>query len=281
MDRIRRSWDLARSSWAVVREHRELLVLPVISAVAAVLCAAPFFASALLLAVGGTRTSPVHPGLAGYALMFVGYLVGSYVALLFQSALVHAANERLAGGSPTLVSALRGAIERAGELLPWALLSATVSVVLRAVQERSGLLGRIVTGLLGVAWTLVTFLVLPIIVVEGVGVREAMSHSAAAFRATWGEQVAGHVGIGLVTGLAALAGVVVLAPVFWVGASTGAPALVLVAVVLLAVWLLVVAVVSSALGGVYRTALYRFAVLGEEPAGFSAAQIRGAFTPKR
>lgn len=281
MERVRRSWALARSSWGVVREHRELLVLPVLSAVAAVLCTAPFFGSALVLAIGGTSTSPVHPGLAGYGLMFVGYLIGSYVALLFQSALVHAANERLAGGSPTLGSALRGAVDRAGDLLPWALLSATVSVVLRAVQERSGLLGRIVTGLMGLAWTLVTFLVLPIIVVEGVGVRDAMSRSAAAFRATWGEQVAGHVGIGLISGLASLAGVVAVVPLFWVGASTGATALVVTSLVLLALWLVAVAVVSSALGGVYRTALYRFAVLGEEPAGFSAAQIRGAFTPKR
>ena len=280
MERVRRSWALARSSWGVLGAHRELLLLPVLSAVAATACAAPFFGSALVLAIGGTRTSPVHPGLFGYGLMLIGYLVGAYVAMFFQSALVHAANERLAGGRPTLGSAVGGAASRAGQLLPWALLSATVSVVLRSVQQRSGLVGRLVTGLVGIAWTFVTFLVLPIIVVEGSGVRDALSRSTAAFRSTWGEHVAGHVGLGLLTGLATLAGVVVVAPVFVVGASAGQPAAVVAALVVLLVWLVVVAIVSGALGAVYRTALYRFAVLGEEPEGFTAEQIRGAFTSR-
>ena len=160
-------------------------------------------------------------------------------------------------------------------------MSATVSVVLRAVQERSGLVGRIVAGLAGVAWTLVTFLVLPIIVVEGTGVREAMRRGGAAFRATWGEHVAGHAGIGLVTGLAVLVGAMATLSITFIGASMGVTPLVVAGLVLLVLWVALVSVVGAALSGVYQTALYRFAVLGEEPAGFSAAQVSAAFEPKR
>lgn len=279
MEKLRRSWSLAGSSWAVIRHDKELLALPVISAVAALLCVAPFFGTALML--GDASSDEFAPGLAGYALMFVGYLVGAYVTIFFQSALIHAANERLAGGSPTLGSALRGALGRAGEILPWAVLSATVSVVLRSIQERSGLLGRIVVGLVGMAWTLVTFLVLPIIVIEGVGIREALRRSSSAFRSTWGENVVGNAGIGIVSMLAILLGLLVTAPAIYVGAASDVPALLIGGIALAVLWIVIVAVVSSALSGVYQTALYRYAVIGEEPRGFSQQQIDRAFTPKR
>src|SRR6056297_3607492 len=140
MGKLSRSWSLATSSWAVLRDDKELLALPAISAVASLVCVAPFFAGAFL--TGSTASTGGDQGLQlgplGYALMFVGYLVGAYVTIFFQAALIHAANERLQGGDPTLGSALAGAGERAGAILPWALLSATVSVVLRSLQERSG-----------------------------------------------------------------------------------------------------------------------------------------------
>lgn len=287
VDRLKRSWALAGSSWAVIRQDKELLALPVISAVASLICVLPFFASAAMLAMADPvptfdgRADSFQPGLAGYILMFVGYLLGAYVTIFFQAALIHAANERLAGGAPTLRTALSGALDRAGHILPWALLSATVSVVLRAIQERSGLLGRVVMGFVGLAWTLVTFLVLPILVIEGTGVGEALRRSSAAFRATWGENVAGTAGIGLVSGLVTFGGLIALAPLFVVGAANGIAALTVTAMVLMVLWIAVVAVVSAALSGVYQTALYRYAVLGEEPTGFSAAQISGAFEPKR
>lgn len=279
MDKLRRSWSLAGSSWAVIRNDKELLALPVISAVASLLCAAPFFGSALMLGDGGT--DEFAPGVAGYALMFVGYLIGAYVTIFFQAALIHAANERLAGGAPTLGSALSGAFDRAGHMLPWAVLSATVSVVLRTIQERSGLLGRLVIGLVGMAWTLVTFLVLPIIVIEGVGVRDALRRSSAAFRSTWGENVVGNAGIGIVTSIVMILGLLAMAPVIYLGIASDSPILLVGGIAAAVVWVVIVAVVSAALGGVYQTALYRYAVLGEEPRGFSEEQIRMAFAPKR
>jgi len=115
MDRLRRSWALAGSSWRVLREDKELLLLPVVSGVAAVLCVAPFLAGSLVLGVAGASASEptFAPGVAGWVLAAVGYLVGAYVTIFFQAALIHAANERLAGGDPTLGSAIAGAASRA------------------------------------------------------------------------------------------------------------------------------------------------------------------------
>ena len=40
---------------------------------------------------------------------------------------------------------------------------------LQALEQRAGIVGRIVIGLVGMAWALVTMLVLPVLVIEQVG----------------------------------------------------------------------------------------------------------------
>lgn len=284
MTRLSRSWSLFTSSWRVIRSDKELVLLPAISAVVALLCVAPFLGGAFLASgasLSALADSDVDPGALSYVLLFLAYLIGAFVTIFFQSALILGANERLSGGNPTLSSALSGATSRIGHILQWAFVSATVSVVLNWIQDRAGFVGRIVVGMIGLAWTLVTFLVLPILVIEGVGVGDAFKRSAGAFKRTWGENVVGNAGISVVGVLAVLAGMLVLGPVAWVGVDADMPVVVIGAIALFVVWVLVVSVVTTALTGVFQTALYRYAVVGEEPAGFTHDQIAGAFRPKR
>jgi hypothetical protein len=141
--------------------------------------------------------------------------------------------------------------------------------------------GRIVIGLVGLAWTLVTLLVLPILVIEQVGVKDAFTRSAHAFKKTWGENVIGNGGIGLVVMLIMLGGLVLTLPVLFVGLSSGSVPVIVLGALLVAAVVIVISVFGAALGGIFRTALYRYAVLGEEPAGFTQDQIAGAFRPKK
>jgi len=281
---LSRSWSLFKASWAVLRQDKELAVLPVVSAVAALVCVAPFFGLAFLTAASGTIDSggsEITFGPLGYLFFFLAYLIGAYVTIFFQSALVLAANERLSGGNPTLGWAIAEAASNAGRILPWALISATVSIILQSIQERAGFIGRIVVGIVGLAWTLVTFLVLPILVIEKVGVKDALTRSAGAFKRTWGENVVGNGGIGLVTMLLSVAAIAVCVPVILLGVAAQSTPVIFVGAASMVVLIVVVSVVGSALSGVFRTVLYRFAVLGEEPSGFTHEQIAGAFRPKR
>ncbi len=279
-----RSLALFKASWGVLRQDKELILLPVISAITSLVCVAPFFGLVFLTGsvedgVGSSSSFSLSP--VGYVLLFVAYLIGAYVTIFFQAALVLAANERFSGGAPTLGWALSAAASNAGRILPWAVVSATVSVVLQAIQQRAGFVGRIVVGLVGLAWTLVTFLVLPILVIEQVGVKDAFTRSASAFKRTWGENVVGNGGIGLVMFLITLAAIVVTSPVLIVGMSANSTPLIVAGVAVMVVAVVAVSVVGTALSGVFRTALYRFAVLGEEPAGFTHDQIASAFRPKK
>lgn len=294
MGTFQRSVALVKASWHVLRQDKELLALPVISSVAAVALAAPFVVGAVVgfAADGGGTTTAADGtaseslgagGLVGVVLLLLAYLVGAYVTVFFQSALVLAANERMSGGNPTLGSALGAAWANKGRVLGWAMVSATVSIVLQSLQERAGFVGRLVVGALGLAWTLVTLLVLPVLVIEQVGLKESFTRSAEAFRRTWGETVVANGGIGLVSFLAGLAVVLLSLPFLLLGGSAGGAAGsvgIVLGVAVLVVGLLAVAAFSAALSGVFRTALYRYAVLGEEYGGFTHEQIAGAFRPK-
>ena len=271
MGRIATTIELAKSSWAVLKADKELLLLPVLSGLATIAVAASF-----LIPLFDTFEGDAASGTT-YALTFLMYLVLAYITIFFNAALIHAANERLNGGDPTLGSALAGAATRAGRILPWAVVSATVSLILRAIEERAGFLGRFVAGLAGLAWSVVTFLVLPILVIENVGVGDAVSRSSTLFKRTWGENLAAQLGFGLLGMIASIPGVLLV--VVAAQAPGGGSRTLFIAAL---VWLILVAVVLTALSGIFQTALYHYAVSGDVPGGyFEPGQLSQAFRPKR
>jgi hypothetical protein len=279
MQRLQNSWALAKTSWGVLQQDRELLWLPVLSFLSCVGIGALLFVPILFSGTSenafGDRELDLGP--MQYVLLFAAYVAIAYVGIFFRAAILHAADERLRGGNPSLGSGLRGASQRAGRLLPWAIFSVTVSMILRAIEERAGFLGRIVAGIVGLAWTLVTFLVLPVLVLEDVGVFQAVRRSADLFKRTWGENVAAQLGFGLLGMVAVIPGVLV-AVLF---GGTGNGVLLVTGIVLAVAWIGVVSVVLSALGAIFQMALYHYAVDGVAPEAFRGAGLEQAFAPRQ
>ena len=153
-------------------------------------------------------------------------------------------------------------------------------MLLRALQERAGFLGRIVVGLIGAAWTVASFLAVPVLVARDVGPIEAVKESASLLGRTWGENLIGQGGIGVVFALVyTVVGLAGIALVVFLGTQQLAVTAVVVAC-LLVVAILLLALVQAALSGIYSAALYRFAVAGDAPAGFDGALLRNAFQRK-
>jgi hypothetical protein len=270
--RLQNSIDLAKASWGVLRDDRKLTILPLLSGLSMAVVALVFFGPVALIVNSGTGDSqrPV-----AWILGAIGYLVITYVVVFFNAALVWAADKRLRGEPVTSGEAIHEAGSRAHVLLPWAVLSATVSVVLRTLEERAGIVGRIVGSLVGLAWSLVTFLVLPVLVIEQLGPIQAVKRSTELFKRTWGENMIAGAGIGIVALVATLVGAIPAVLLI----AIGGPIAVLGIVVLVA-WVIAVQIVASALTGILQMALYRFAVDGTVP-GFDVDQLRGAFRPRR
>ena len=277
MERFRRSWDLARASWAVLRADRELLLFPLMSflALVAILIA---FAIPIGLAVGFSGQQLDENSTVGFVLGFLFYVVAYTVMFFFNTGLVGAAMIRLEGGDPTVSDGLRIASSRLPAIVGYAVIAATVGMILRAISERAGFIGAIIIGFIGLAWSVLTFLVVPVLVVEKVGPVDAVKRSGALLRKTWGEQIIGGAGIGLVFGLMSFLAIIIgVAVVVAFAAISWQLALLGVIATVLAVG--AISLVGAALSGIYTASLYRYATTGDAGA-FGTEAMTAAFKAK-
>lgn len=272
-NRWSRSVALARRSVEVLRSNPALMTFPIVSGTVSLAVTATFFLPLVFFYWGHPHDvkSPL-----GYALMAVYYLVSYFVVIFFNVGLASCTYASLRGEQPTFGDGMRFAASRLPAILGWTALSATVGLVLQFVGERSGIVGKIVVSLLGAAWSIVTYLVVPVLAVEGKGPFDSVKESTALLKRTWGEQLVGNGGVSLVFGLAALIPMAFLVLAFVTGSAT---VIVPVAILCVVFWL-ALAILGSSVAGVYRTALYVYATTGVPPTGFDAGDLTSAFASK-
>ena len=282
-ERIGNSWALVKASATVLRSDKELVIFPIISAIALLTVSAAFF---LPLNSIGFFEGAQDPGFFEMAMVFAFYFVQYVVMIFANSALVGAALIRLRGGDPTLGDGFGIAKSHIGPILGYAAIAATVGMVLKFLSQAGesegnplALIGGLFSSLVGVAWGLATFLAVPVLVTEDVGPIEAITRSSGLLKKTWGEQVVGGLSIGLVFGILAIAAVIlgVFAVVF---VADTMPAVAIGIVVLLVLALLGIALISSTLSGIYSAAVYDYAVGGGTGEFFREDMIKNAFKAK-
>ncbi|MBC7665840.1 MAG: hypothetical protein H7276_18970 [Caulobacter sp.] len=280
--RFSRSWSLANASWQVLKQDTQLLVFPLVSTIAAVVVAGAFALGGLGMWSydGLSRLSGERLPMEFYVLGFAFYVCLYFVIFFCNAALVGAAMLRFDGGIPTVGDGFRIAAARSGRILGYALIAATVGMVLRAIQERVGFLGRFVVGLLGVGWTVATFMVVPVLVSRDVGPIDAVKESAGLLKKTWGENVIGKAGLGLAFLVVYLGLAVAVVALLGGAVALGNTPLVVTVAGLAVVALMLVALAHAALTGIYSAALYRYATTGSGGAGFDSSVLQAAFARK-
>lgn len=275
-EKVSRSWELARASASVLRADKALMLFPVLSSLATLLVLATF-----ALPIFAFKLFDHGFNAVGAVLGFLFYFCQYAVIVFFNSALVGAASIRLEGGDPTFSDGMRIARGKLPAILGYAAIAATVGVVLKSMKNRdNNLVVRMIGSGLGVAWTLATFLVVPVLVNRDIGPVDALKESVALLKKTWGENAIGHVGIGAAFGLITFV-LVVVGGVSAFLAWQAAPAAGITVGALFLVGLLVLGVMQSALSGIYSAALYRYAVAHETPPAFRGLALESAFAPKR
>lgn len=286
-DRFRRSWVLVKQSWGILRVEKGLVLFPILSA-AASLAVLASFAVPIVTSIDWETLSredqkvedqlqPWH-----YAAMFGFYLVSFFITTFFNAGLIACANERLEGRDTNVSFGLRAATRRMPQILGWTLLNATVGVLLNMLAERLGWLGQLMIRLVGMAWAIATFFVVPVLAVEGVGPVEAVKRSVGVLRKTWGEAAITTLGFSAVTTpLVLLLVLLTLVPGGVLSIMSESVLPIIVGGGVFALGAIVLAVVMSTLGVIVQAALYKYAVTGEVSGGFDEAQFRGAFSPKK
>lgn len=264
--------DTAKASWAVLQHDRELAVLPILGALASLAVVAaigiPIWLSTSGIDDGGSSGSDPLVWIGGIIIL----LAVTVITVFFNAAVVSGARERFSGGDPTISSAIKGAFSRLHVIVPWAILALTVGMILRAIQSSDNAFARIVGSLLNMAWGVLTFLVVPILVVEQTGPFRSVSRSGELLRHTWGENLIAQVGFGIIGLVAAIPGIIIIA----LGASAGSVGA-LVALVIGFAWIALVSVVISTLTAIFQMALYLYATTGQVPSGFENSGINDVF----
>jgi hypothetical protein len=257
-----RGWDLTKMSFRVIRKDKELLLLPVISGLATIFLWGTFVGAFWFFDLFADEGTGLYITVAAG---FLVYLLTNFIILFFNAAVVGAAMIRLNGGDPTVRDGIRVAASRIKEIFLWAIFAATVSLILRAIAEKGGVIGKIVAGIAGMAWSIATYFALPVIIYEGLTPWKAVKRSVAVLRGAWGEALISNLGTGLIFFLLALVGLVPLGlgfySVFYLG--FGGWMLLLACIFIAIAYWIFIAVLSSAVEGVLLAALYRYAVTGK------------------
>jgi hypothetical protein len=252
MGRFGNSWELMKISLGVIRKDKEILLFPLISGIVMAVIGLTF-----ILGIFFTGIFLASEALV-YVLFFILYFILYFIGIYFNTAVIGCATIRLSGGDPTLKDGFRTANENVGAILGWAVVAATVGLIIRALEERLDFLGKIIVSFIGFAWTMATFFVIPVLIYEKVSVPKAIKRSAYVFKDTWGETFISHFGFGLIFGLLSILGVIPLILGFMAGGV-----LMWVGISLAIVYFIFIFVLSSAAQGVLVAALYRYATTGQ------------------
>jgi hypothetical protein len=283
MGKFSRSWQLVMQSFAILRSDKQLMLFPVLSAVScfiltAIIATGGAFVMLPARAAALAAGEQFHPNQSPLFMigMFTLYVVNYFVIVFFNVALVGVANSRLMGGTWTFRDGLDLAWQRKGTILQWALVAATVGVILRSLEERLGLIGRIIMKFVGIAWALACYFVVPVLAFEDLTPIEAVKRSSKLFRDTWGEKVIGGFSLSLVSMVLMLPGIGLVIVATILGGVTG----LLVGLAVMFLYFLLLSVFMSAVGGIFNAALYRYACFKQVAPAFSQELIASAWAPK-
>lgn len=273
MEKISRTWSLMSECWRVLKQDKNLLAFPLISGVCCLLLLASF---AVPIFVTGAWHPPGRDAeraqvLAYYGTVFAYYVINYFLVVFFNSAMIACAAIRLGGGTPTVGDGFRAALSRLPAIAGWALISATVGLILRIIEDKSDKIGQLVAGLLGMAWTMVSFMVVPILVLEGKGPLAALQDSASLLKKTWGEQLVSNFSFGLIFLVLSLPAIALVLLAFYLGGALIGIACLGLAIV----YWIILALVQSALQAIFQTALYLYARDGQVQ-GISSDVLAGA-----
>jgi len=271
-DRLSNGWTLAMNSFKVLKENKQLIIFPVLSGISLVLIMGSFVL-VFLSANGWSFENAEDSGTIGnYLYLFLFYLVNYFIVVFFNMALIHCTRLYFRGEEVSINAGLRFSLSRIGTIFSWSVFAAIVGTILRIIQEESGIIGKIITGIIGIVWNIATFFVIPVIAYEDLGPIAAFKRSSQLMKQKWGESLGATFSFGL---LQFLAMIVLVIPLFFIGNMIhpiGGIALALMGV-------FIIATIFSAAQTIFVSAVYHN--INDEPVKhFNQQMIDGLFQKK-
>ena len=287
---ISHTFELMKESWELLKQDKELLLFPLISGICCIIVTASFIIPMVAsdswappgVEISSTEQSEAYtePTTADYvsyySKLFIFYFVNYFIIIFFNSAVIGCAAMRMQGEDPSIADGFRIAGSRIISILGWALVSATVGLILRMIEDKSKNIGRFVAGLLGAVWSFITFLVLPVLIIENKNPLTAIKDSAVMLKQTWGRQLASNFSFGLVFFLLNIPAIILIV----LGVMSQNPPLMFVLIAIAVIYIIVLALIQSVLVTIFQTALYHYAKGEQMGSGFDASLLEDAIYEK-
>jgi hypothetical protein len=273
--RMRNGWAISMASLGLLMENKRLVVFPVLSSIASLAVVASFVAPIVGTTTGRNIFMSEDPDAAmgPKLVLFLLYFCCYVVTLFFNAALVGVTMMHLDGRPYKLSDGLRIAWDRFSLILMWAVIAASVGFVLKMIEQRSRLAGKIVALVLGSAWTAMTYFVVPVLIVERAPAHKAIGRSFSLVKQTWGEGLVANWANGVIVGLGVVVGVVVM----FAATLTGDAVIGGLGVLLGLAWIGAMVLVSMTLDSITNAVLYVYARTGQAPDGFDRDLLELAF----
>ncbi|MBL0279488.1 MAG: DUF6159 family protein [Chitinophagales bacterium] len=249
LDRLSNGWKLSMSSFAVIKKHKQLLIFPVLSGASLLLLFASYLAILLLPNDGNFSAVIAERDIVTYIGLFVFYLINYFIVVFFNMGLIHCARIYFQGGVPKVSDGLNFSLSRVGDILAWSAMAATVGLIFRLLEENLGKIGQIIAAFAGVAWSITTFFVVPVLAYENLTPIAAFKRSAQIMKEKWGESLGSSFSFGIVQILGIL---LIGLPLFFLGSLIG----LIPSIVLAGIGVLFVIAVTSAGQTIFISAVY-------------------------
>ncbi|MFT3911937.1 MAG: DUF6159 family protein [Ferruginibacter sp.] len=168
-DRLSNGWTITMNSFSILKKNKQLIIFPILSGISLLLVMAVFILGMMAAAGWDVDYIDTDNVVANYAILFGFYFVNYFIIVFFNMALIHCSKLYFDGEEVTVSAGLKFSASRIGVILSWSFFAATVGTILKIIQENTGTIGKIITGILGIVWGVTTFFVVPVIAYEGLG----------------------------------------------------------------------------------------------------------------
>lgn len=270
--RLSNGWKIAINSFKILKENKQLIIFPILSGLSLVLIIGSFFA-VVLGSAGWDFDNIADPGtVTSYLLMFSFYIVNYFVVVFFNMALIHCTRLYFNGEEVTIRKGLQFSLSRIGIIFSWAVFAGTVGAILKIIQEESGVVGKIVTGIIGIVWSIATFFVVPVIAYENLGPINAFKRSSQLMKQKWGESLGATFSFGLIQFI----GILVFGTILFLVGSAFHP---IAGIALAIMGAFIVITIISAAQTIFVSAVYHN-VTDDPTTYFNNALIDGLFVNK-
>jgi hypothetical protein len=287
MNAFSRSWELTKSTFGVMRNDKEIFAFPILAIIVSitflVILGLLLFVGGLVSLLGGFSMSAF-----GYLALLLFYFVLAIVNTFFSVCIVYTAGTRFSGKDATLGQSISFGFKKIGKVFSWAILSATVGLIihiLEGIAKSTKGIGKVflnvITWVIGMTWAISTIFVIQGIAYKDLGPFASIKDSVLTLKKTWGESLIKYFGLGLAKGVILFIGIVIFIPLAILGFVFGHLIAGIVLIGLFVIYSVIVEMIFSLADEVFDTALYVYANTGQIPSGFTPEQMKEALKPEK